>query len=469
MIAIRCQMLNGTYQAAAASPGGTAAEWPPAPARVHAALLAAAIAASEDGCCPPDALAVLEALERAPAPALHLPVDASLRDAPIVYVPVKPGRQDLRLAPRRFPTIVLGDEPVWFIWREVPDVDRTVLERLVRDVQWLGSSRSPVCCDVVERDVPAPNLIPTDAPAAEDVRVAHPGFTRQLQDVLAAEAAADSGRPAPAWGRRAGYIPRDAEGARVAMSPYGRLLVRAFGLRAPLGTADAHRAVRAFRKAVLSHAGASAPALLHGHGDLKPAVGVLQNPHVAFLALGNVGHEHADGRLLGMAAAIPTTASADERGFIERSVAKVSHICLPRIGKVEMPFEIGREPWTLNPRRWAGPAYRWQTVTPVSLTAQPKSTSEQAKTQAVEKTLAIAVQAGFLPATPEHVEFSPVPWLRGAQPVAAHFRSGFPRGFATHMQLTFSAPVCGPLVAGRGRQLGAGMFAPIPDSEDDRG
>jgi CRISPR-associated protein Csb2 len=467
VLAIRCQFLNGTYQAAV--PGNIGEpEWPPHPARLHAALVAAGWALGGDT-FPDDARAALEWLERLREPALEYPSGVSHRTAPGVYVPRNltsaevrdvlsamhagrdPGRQSGRVM-RSFPTSIPGDEPVWFLW-ETDESDesrhRGALERLAREVQYLGSSRSPVCCDVTG-DMRAPTLEPIQHGGTHALRVARPGVTEKL-------IAARGTHPPPPTASFAAYAPPETPEPQpiTGTGPFGNLIVRALDRRFPLTILHSAALTRAFREAVLAHAGDDAPAVLHGHGC---------NPHVAFLALANVGHEHAGGQLLGVAAAIPRRIDPTETQAIINAVEAVEELRNVGVGgswKLSPPSE--RDVRALKPARWIGPAQRWQTVTPIILDRYPKQHTSEALDMAIRATLRHAM----LP-PPFAIDCSPIPWQAAAVPAPAYTGNGLPNGLRLHLDVTFPEPVRGPVLAGRGRYFGVGLFAPVPGGTRDK-
>lgn len=85
MLAIEFELLTGRY-AATAHNDRSSAEWPPHPARVFSALVAAHYE-GRDPC--PEERAALEWLERQPAPSMAVPLDGvAFREVKPVYVPV---------------------------------------------------------------------------------------------------------------------------------------------------------------------------------------------------------------------------------------------------------------------------------------------------------------------------------------------------------------------------------------------
>lgn len=467
MLALRCEFLNGTYQAA--MPGSTGEpEWPPHPARLHAALVAAGWAIGGKH-FPDDARAALSWLERLPAPTLAPPTAVGTRTLADVYVPrnltsaetrdlqsaLRAGRDASRQSgrvSRRFPTSVPGDQPVWLIWTEDHPKHRRTLQQLAREVQYLGSSRSPVCCDVAD-DPPAATFIPVtpgDAAAvATSLRIAGAGFTERLLGNRGIY-------PPPTVGVLTPY--RHAEGQvaheeETSTGPFGELVALAFDRAFPLTILHAPLVARAFREAVLAHAGDDAPAVLHGHGC---------DPHVAFLPLANVGHPHASGQIVGIATAIPRSVDDRERAQIVAAVSAVSRLSNLGLGaNWQLRPANARALFALAPSRWAGPARRWQTVTPVILDRHPKTRSRDAFERALRSTFAHA-----LVPTPESLDWSEIPWQPAAVPAPAYRGQGLPSGLRVHVDVTFERPLRGPLLVGRGRYFGVGLFAPVRSHDD---
>ncbi|MHB1860747.1 MAG: type I-G CRISPR-associated protein Csb2 [Solirubrobacteraceae bacterium] len=467
MFAIRCQFLNGTYQAA--MPGSVSdPEWPPHPARLHAALVAAGWAIGGDA-FPEEAHAALSWLERLAAPSLSCAARISERTAPTVYVPrnltdaetrdilnaMRAGRDVSRQVgrvERTFPTSVPGEEPVWFLWGAEGTAHMPALERLAREVQYLGSSRSPVCCDVVDEPEISPTLLPRSNVPAASLRIATAGFTDRLLASRHVQPPPRLGAFAP-YGEAAESAPPFQVAAR---GPFGDLVVRAFDQAFPYTILHAPAIARAFRDAVLAHAGDDAPAILHGHG---------RNPHVAFLPLANVGLAHASGQIVGVAAAVPEAADETEREQIITAVTRVTalrNLGLDQTWRLRPASE--RTLFALAPHRWTGPARRWQTVTPVILDRHPKTRS----LAAFERALRATFEHAGLPHSPEHVDWSEIPWQPAAVPAPAYRGGDLPDGLRIHVDVTFEQPLRGPLLAGRGRYFGVGLFAPVQSDEDSQ-
>jgi CRISPR-associated protein Csb2 len=433
MSAVRCQFLLGTYQASDPLVGFGKAEWPPHPARLHAALVAAAWALG-DGTNPrPDALAALRELERTP-PSLVLPA-AATRTPATAYVWQNPKRTVRRRGERQFPAVVVGDNPVWFRF----DLEPTppVLRELAEAIAFVGSSRSPVCCDVVDELPPLDGieLVPANG-GPRTLRVARPGFTDELVEHRFEF-------PPVAFGAMQAYTRKEGEAPVLGHGPFSELLVARFVDAFPLTLHHAALVTGALRQAVLAQAGDSAPAVLHGHGC---------NPHTAFLALPDVGHKHATGALRGVAIALPGAIESADR---DAAVAAFRAVRRLRVDRRLAPvrLEPGGELRSLAPSRWIGPARIWRSVTPIVVDRHPKPASG-----GVEGALRVAAANALLPET-IRIEANAVPFLAGV-PLARGFRGEIPRGMRVHVELEFAEPVRGPILVGRGRYLGIGLLAP---------
>jgi CRISPR-associated protein Csb2 len=61
----------------------------------------------------------------------------------------------------------------------------------------------------------------------------------------------------------------------------------------------------------------------------------------------------------------------------------------------------------------------------------------------------------------EEIRISSTPMLQGAVTPSAHIRPARLRGPALHATVTFADEVVGPVLVGKGRYLGLGLFAPV--------
>lgn len=447
VLAIRCELLTGVYHAADPFGPPQRPEWPPHPFRLHAALVATAC---ELGGETPriEHVEALEWLERQGAPGIaHSP--AVSRSAPLAYVPRNPVQVEFTRARdkerktgqfvnpwqrngRRFPAAVPRVPTLTYRW-EIAEQPPAALEELVHGVSWLGSARSPVGCALIDNAAEA-TLLP--ATRGISLRIAAPGVTHALL-------AARHVWPTPVDPLVVTYAAPEGTTDAVPADVFGTLLIRR--LEGPrLDLRYAGHACAGLRAAVLSHAGDDAPDALHGHGDTA---------HAAYLALGDVGRSHASGVIAGLALALPVSADAATVAAASDALARVHVITL---GSGMRPLRLATEPGTtaaLRPERWCGPARLFATTTPVILDRFPR------RALTVEESLRHSLaNAGF--PTPSSVEVLAGPAVRGGV-LVGDLTGDLPPGKRVHARVGFDRPVRGPLVAGRGRFRGIGLFVPL--------
>lgn len=244
---------------------------------------------------------------------------------------------------------------------------------------------------------------------------------------------------------------------------------------------------RVLRESVLSHAPDPLPEGVCGH---RPDGTPTGSPHIAFLALPNVGHEHADGRIMGLAVALPHGLDAAARDATLRGIRswelerergdRPLELTMGRGGIVEMrrrqpPFALV----SLRPRVWARPSRWWASATPVALPTHPGhlrrgSPAARAKAWArAEEAVAKSCEHVGLP-RPVGVRVSLVSSLIGSRPANDFpvFRQGRGAGGGVvrrlvHASVEFAEPVGGPLVLGSGRFLGLGLMRPVDEAATD--
>jgi CRISPR-associated protein Csb2 len=210
--------------------------------------------------------------------------------------------------------------------------------------------------------------------------------------------------------------------------------------------------------------------VLSGHNrDGTP----LDGPHLVFLPLTSVGHEHTDGRLLGMGLALPADISHDDRCTALRAIGEVRHLALGRLGMWTIGHDTSTSPtWNLRPAMWtAHPAgaTHWSTVTPVVFDRHPKANDRAACQQDIAAMIGTACVRIGLP-QPRKVIAAQISAHAGVPPA-----SSFPRlrrkdgSERQHMHaiLVFDRPVCGPILIGAGRFRGYGFCRPMHTQEQD--
>jgi CRISPR-associated protein Csb2 len=366
--------------------------------------------------------------------------------------------------------VVVGEPTFALVWPDAtpPDAVRQTLARLARAVPYVGRSsceaRVRVLDTRTERDgwrryLPAG----LDEPG-EPVRVPYSGFTDALRQAYA------DGRRAHLTTREVVYVEARPEPVPEGpvMSPFSELLIYAF--EQPYAPIDGRHLVRVtwmLRKAVherICRKNGAPPK--HPREVLPPAVSgrdAGRSTHVAFLALPHVEHAHADGRLMGVALAIPRDMNtADRRVLLDATVLdELRRLRLFRSVDLSLRLTFGRASGetrhALQPERWVGREgghTAWSTATPIALDHFTRSRDLDA-----ELVAAAAVNAGY--PEPVEVEACREPLVPGA--IARPSLGVLPphrRRPLVHARLRFAEPVAGPVVIGSLRFLGVGLCVP---------
>jgi CRISPR-associated protein Csb2 len=232
----------------------------------------------------------------------------------------------------------------------------------------------------------------------------------------------------------------------------------------------------AIRRTLMSRAAPNPPEWLSGH---QPDGAPSTAPRPAYLPLGFVGHEHADGHLLGVGIAVPQNfehvaelfallGKHDnpelEPGapFLSVSVTN-PHFGNREIGKFDLELDErpeGRRQQALKVFTWCRPSHLWATVTPVVLPQFPRRglTAEEVVAQA-------CADAGY--PVPVSVRVSYAPLVRGVPHSRAfHVRpraGGKPPRPLIHAEIEFNVRVRGPVLLGAGRYAGYGLCRPTTE------
>lgn len=463
-LSIMVRLRNGRYDAGGQRPSES--EWPPHPARIFCAL--AASAETE-----PD-WAVLRWLEQQAPPQVWAdPIDQVQRSRARAYVVQNaverdggnlnwPGRTNgLRARASAVPL----SEAFTIVW---PDADPPAdvvsrLNLLAWKVPYVGRSTSLAQVSVV-------GMLPTEVPGAGiyepadfggggavDLRVPYPGYTDALRDAYLDDRRAwEVARTRPyRYVRTATGRKDQAEMPEAVTGPFSDLMV--WDIERPVARIGGDQVVAlasGLRKAVISRVPDPVPGQVSGHTD--PG-----RPHVAFLALPDVDHKHADGHLLGLALGIPRDlpeehlVSVVRALILERPIEEV-----PSPSGRSLAVRYGASRGGMRPSRWTAAnrngEHEWVTVTPVMLDGHVRRGRDAASE--VARSLVIA---GY--PRPADVEVSSEPMMTGAiwRPRPGTLPPDRPRRQMVHAWVRFPRPVIGPVLAGSMRYLGLGLFLPV--------
>jgi CRISPR-associated protein Csb2 len=379
---------------------------------------------------------------------------------------------------RTFPVVIPETPTFAFLWPGAdPSAHRVALDRLCARVTRLGHSSSLVRCTRVDVDI-SPTLVPSDD-GDTVLRVVGPGQVERLDRAFAHhEGWKNRVLPArPQRYRSFSAVPVSAPQAESVFSAEWILFERVGGSR-PLSSRCTDVA-RALRGALLEqHGGDTLPATLSGHaGD-----GATTQPHVAFVPLPFVGHDHADGSLMGCAVVLPREFPARDREILLRLVAKWEKERSDDRGNLTLaggtlpPFRVRRvglsAKRTLAPDHWCHPATRFITATPIALDKNPGNlrsnqdrTAYRAATEAQQNISEACLRV--VGVRPTSVDVSLAPLLPGSQHVRDFVpwpgRPGRTARARVHADIRFDRQVCGPLLLGAGRYFGLGLCLPVED------
>lgn len=501
-VSISFTFLNDRYFAASRTGDRSEPEWPPHPGRAFMALVAALYrhprpSDNAEFVTERDAVRALQTLA---SPAIFTPPATAL-SYPKVFVPInhlkeKRGPQLLKLLPNRRekkeryfpgyairspdPTTELDDglpqEGVHFIW-EGADADvilrhSTALNRLLRFVGYLGTSRSLVSAELCENPPPASHVPvpPTQPPSQSDLllRVAGPGRLESLEHHFTTHRR----REVPPVGDVRRYR-RAAPGPQVVGLPpcesaFGDMFVFRLEGHDWLSLTHALAITSRFREAVLACAGdLGRPMAVSGHSDNDDHAA----DHIGWVPLANVDHEHASGRVLGLAVVLPRafTVGTESRRQVLTALGALSGSGGPgprlHLGRLGCPFvwpvvgDPQRE--SLRSARYTRTAQVWASVTPFVSRHLGSRHNHNAR-----RLLRRSCQTVGLP-DPVDCALSGFSPLRGVPP-ANHFLTSREDGEGyrcAHFLIDFGRPVRGPVMLGHYRYFGMGLCLPWNPSQ----
>lgn len=454
---LRLDFPSGRYYAAEAH-APSMPEWPPHPSRIFSALVASAYRGN--GKIQPEYLTALQWLEKLPPPSIFAP-NVSLLESPVFYVPPgdliqRKGKKGQEVyehgvhrwrQPRHFPCAIILDEPtVYCGWELDPDLDQFhALEEIAANVTHVGTSHSMVIMSAHNGVMPRKPTLFSDQAGTKFLRVPTSGRLNELDNLYKKNAGVRrppaASEPLTAYRVAYDHLPSQGSAAfdfktlRIAGTMHGADTAAYLG--------------KALRRAVMSVLGDQAPEVVHGHNG-----GV----HVGWLPLPDVGHRHAKGRIVGVGVALPRMMDLKHRQLVLAGIGHVSDLRLPdgRTAKLSPILPGEKVAVALLDQTWIKPSAIWATVTPVVLDRPPKRLIEKRLASAISQSL---VFAGY--PEPEEVEVSAFSRFTGSPP-AFDVPAKKP---CFHATIRFRAPVAGPVIAGRLRYFGLGLFRPLTPTD----
>jgi CRISPR-associated protein Csb2 len=427
-------------------------EWPPHPSRLFSALVASAYRSGSG--ITEHKRKFLTWLESQPPPSIMAPV-AELSPACTTYVPPgdSQGRKGLPgqgqyehgiyrwRQPRTFPSaIIMGEPVVYYTWKVDPEGDLLpVVDEITAGVTHVGTSHSIVLIKSYLGEMPSKPTLSPDPNGKTFLRVPIPGRLKELDSVY--EQTAGVRRPTAACEPLVSY---HSEQSHFTYDEGVELLT--FRVSGSTHGADTSAYLgKALRRAVMSVLGDDVPPAVHGHNG---------GSHVAWLPLPDVGHSYASGSIIGISIMLPQGLDTEQRQVIIRGLASVHDLRLPdgRLVKLAYISPGERLPVTLLQKTWTQSSTIWATVTPVVLDRPPKKLTDERVCHALCQSLQ---NAGY--PKPQDIRVSKFSMFRGAPP-AFRVPAAKPR---YHALVRFQEPVVGPLIAGRLRYFGVGLFRPL--------
>jgi len=475
MLTVRVLFLHGVLRAESAEDLAMTGqeqqargEWPPSPARLFSALVAAAGTGAR---CAHGDCSELDLLEAADPPqifadpredvlsspvlprfvvvdARHVNNQTRMTDAVHEYIArtsatVRPGA---RMSPKH--------PEVTYVWPAVEPSDEQWASLAFRAARigYLGSADSPARVTVSSEPhrESAARLWCADDKGSLVLPVPYPGFRKVLDQAFEQWLTGPTRR---AWlpTRLVRYAAPDESPTAAQARP----TVFWFLLDPPIAGRFVLPLTETLRATTLDlyqrFLGEAPPAIVHGHGF----VGSGRN-HAHFLALPNVGFSHSAGHIHGVAVWLPADASPEVIANVRTALAHLEVLVRPGLFETAVRSYGGEQrPVAAQPRRWTRPSKRWVSALPVV----HERWSAKAPTRAeVERWFH---HAGF-DCSVVAFRSSRAPLLTGSirlLPEQVH-RQGHSRHPYSFFEVELDRKIAGPVVIGRGRQFGMGLMAP---------
>jgi CRISPR-associated protein Csb2 len=277
----------------------------------------------------------------------------------------------------------------------------------------------------------------------------------------------------PPRARQVGYQ-RVSLDSSVPQGEFASLLILRQESGQKLGLGQTSVVVHALRGAMIRAAEAisiEAKRLVSGHADDGS---VLRNePHLAYLPLGFVGHEHADGHLMGVALGIPKGLPTEKEDIVYRCLGSLLsdsfaiRLVMGAVGEMILEHEDRPlPPWALRTGTWSDSSLHWASVTPIVLDRMQNRRRSDPEGWAAVQVAEMCERQG-LP-RPDQVVVRPVSFLIGApacRSMPPLRRKDGSSQRMVHAHLSWCRKVAGPLSLGAGRFKGYGLCKPCESWE----
>ena len=467
MLAIAVEFLHGTFRG---DPHGTAntgrllqGEWPPSPARLFAALVAAD--GTRDACRHTDG-SELQWLERLSAPTIHASAKCHHQQLQNRFVVKHHGSAERSVhqeyvgrrgvLTRPGVRVALSDPRVVYLWERVEPPSEAVVDALRRRaarVGYLGSSDSPARLSVHTRmpDATSDAFVPDERgdTAIGVTKEGHLDLLDRLFDEWCEHGASVARVQFPALKQEQRYR----SPGSTAPTDQGEV-VAWLRLGSPISGRRITALVGLFKAAILRQYenihGEPHP-MLHGHGFGTEGYEIAR-----YLALPDVGFKWSRGRVHGLALWLPPGSDP-----IVRRKARDAALAVRRLAgnglNVAVALREGDEerPLATKPQRWRRASTLWATAFPaIHERRRPLDLPEVARwCRHAGLPAPIAFRSARTPLVPGALDLAPVEVNRPGKPK-------LPYG---HVEIRFAEPVPGPVVIGHGRQRGFGLCTQVDD------
>ena len=283
--------------------------------------------------------------------------------------------------PRHFPSVTPYVPCVEYIWDEtLPQDTNKVLDEMAERIVRLGHSASLVSAYVKTKEFAEPTYLPEEGhrEGSYPIRWVSKGQREALENAYQQHLGTEPRGSLPHRNINYNHVSSLSGEAVSSISPItaGEMLVFEFAAGNRLcSSVRSAEIASTLKKALMSHMSPNIPPAVSGHA----ASGSSAPPcRAGFIALPWVDHLRADGRLLGCAVTIPKGMSNGDASAISLAVGKWEQggkmfLMLGNNGKIGIS-RVKSMPHTrtLQTNTWSRPSSKWVSATPVALPFHPQ-------------------------------------------------------------------------------------------------